>query len=103
MQMQSRIHPDALHLGQLLRGGIQNAHQGTKLFNKAMRQHIGIPARHRIEQQQFQYIMGWKTIQAFGKITFPQAVTMSGMLIGHANSSPFDKILLLSYHSHSQK
>ena len=86
--MNGGIHADALHLGQLLRGGIEDTNEGAKLFNEAVSQDIGIPPGHRIKQQELQHIVGRKAIQALREIALPQAIPMTGMFIGHALPSP---------------
>ena len=68
-----------------------------------MSQDIGIPPGHRIKQQELQHIVGREAIQALREIALPQAIPMTGMFIGHTLLSPFDKILLLSYHSRRKK
>lgn len=103
MEVNGGIHADALHLGQLLRGGIEDTNEGAKLFNEAVSQDIGIPPGHRIKQQELQHIVGREAIQALREIALPQAIPMTGMFIGHTLLSPFDKILLLSYHSRRKK
>lgn len=103
VEMNGGIHADTLHLGQLLRGGIEDTDKGAELFNEAVSQDIGIPPGHRIKQQELQHIVGREAIQTLREIALPQAIPMTGMFIGHALPSPFDKILFLSYHSRRKK
>ena len=83
MQMDGGVHADALHLCQLLRAGIENTDKRAELFDQTMGQHVGIPPGNGIKKQKLQNIMWSKAVQTLREVTLPQAVTVTGMFIGH--------------------
>lgn len=77
IQQHGGILPDAGHLHQRLRRGLEHGIQRTKVLDQPVGQLVGVPAGDGIVQQQLQHLMICQTVGSLLQKALPLALAMS--------------------------
>lgn len=77
IQQHGGILPDAGHLHQCLRRGLEHGVQRTEVLDQPVSQLVGVPAGNGIVQQQLQHLMIRQTVGSLLQEALPLALAMS--------------------------